>query len=234
LQLRFTFFLQPATDNPQPAVSPDLRRKRIRGIMKDGQETARVHMLVQSSLLAAFHPLLQTGVDVETPTGITVKRFLCGELGLAPDYPDTFIQTVFLNGKAVDDLDSALIADGSTLALSAAMPGLLGATLRRGSFFAAMRKEISHQGHSPGAASRMGRIRVKIFNLLLDDLGRILLGKGVWGRGKEVQDLFGTVHEPFWAGCREALLDDRSIDPATLHVMEWGDQEVFLRVTPAD
>ena len=34
-----------------------------------------------------------------------------------------------LDGKPVDDIGSSFLHDGSTLALSAAMPGLVGATL---------------------------------------------------------------------------------------------------------
>ena len=71
-------------------------------------------------------------------------------LGLSPEYVDKRIQTLFLNGKAIDNPDTALLKEDSTLALSAAMPGLLGATLRKGSYYARMRNEISYQEQSEG------------------------------------------------------------------------------------
>lgn len=187
-------------------------------------------MVVGKTLLSTFHPLLQTGVEVETPTGVSVREFLCGELGLSEGYLDRVVQTVFLDGKAVDALDSAFIENGSTLALSAAMPGLLGATLRRGSFYAAMRKEIAHQGRQEGAVSGRGRIKVKVFNLLLGEVGRILLGRGIRVHAAELGALFGRLGEPFWAGCLEARLNHREIEPETLRSMEWGEKEIFLKV----
>lgn len=199
--------------------------------MKGTEEPLRIHLVVHSSLIAAFHPLLQTGVSLEAPTGISVKEFLCGVLGLSKEYLDTVVQTVFLNGKAVDDLDSAFIEKGATMTLSAAMPGLLGATLRRGSYYAAMRKEISYQGRQESSPSRMERIKVKVFNLLLEELGRVLLGRGIWVDGGDLRVLFGKLDERFWAGCREARLNDREMEPDTLRAAKWGEKEVFLQVT---
>lgn len=202
--------------------------------MKGSEQAPQVHMTIEARLLPAFHPLLQAGVWVEAPTGISVKEFLCGELELTTEYLDTVVQTVFLNGKAVDDLDSAFIENGSTLALSAAMPGLLGATLRRGSYYAAMRKEISHHGHQKSRTSSTGRVKVKIFNLLLEELGRGLLGRGIWVHGGDLKVLFGRLDESFWAGCPEARLNDRKIEPASLRSGKWGEKEVFLKVVPAE
>ncbi len=199
--------------------------------MQPAEESLRLHVVAKARFLTVFHPLLQAGVRVETVAGISVKEFLCGELGLTPAYLDTVVQTVFLDGKAVDDLDAAFIRDGSTLALSAAMPGLLGATLRRGSFYAAMRKEISHAAQAQDAASRAGRVKVKIFNLLLEDLARLLLGRGIWIMGAELRSLFQRLEDPFRAGCLQITLNGRSLEPAALRSMEWGESEVFVKVT---
>ena len=38
-----------------------------------------------------------------------------------------------------------MVGHGDTLALSAAMPGLVGATMRRGGYFAGLRANISHR-----------------------------------------------------------------------------------------
>ncbi len=199
--------------------------------MKSNEDTLRLHIVVHSSKLTAFHPLLQSGVSVEALTGISVKEFLCGELGVTKEYLDTVVQTVFLNGKAVDELDKAFLETGSTLALSAAMPGLLGATLRRGSYYAAMREEISHRGHREGMPSRVERVKVKVFNLLLEGLGRVLLERGIWVPGRDLRALFGSLDQSFWSGCREARLNESKVGPADLYAGEWGEKEVFLRVT---
>ena len=200
----------------------------------DGNGVApRLDLVLESKWCSSFHPFLQKGVGVEAPVGISVRAFLCGELGLTPEYVETTVQTVFLNGRAVDDLDGALIENGSTLALSAAMPGLLGATLRRGGFYAAMRSQISY--HAPESrGSGTGRILVKIFNLLLEGAGRVLLERGVWVDSKDLEELFRKVPEDFWSAIRESKLDGRSITALDLRRMEWGGEEVFLRVNPVE
>jgi hypothetical protein len=199
--------------------------------MDCSRQASRIHLSVKAALLSSFHPLLQGGVSLETRIGISAKEFLTEELGLTQEYLDTVVQTVFLDGKAVDDLTSAFIQAGATMALSAAMPGLLGATLRRGSYYAAMRKEISYRGVRPAADSGTGRITVKIFNLLLGDLGRVLLEKGLWIRGEDLQVFFENRNEKFWAGCVEARLHGEQISRTTLRSMEWGGKDVFLVVT---
>lgn len=198
----------------------------------DGNELPHLDLVIASGWTSAFHPFLQKGVGVGTPVGIGLRAFLCLELGLTPEYVDTAVQTVFLNGRAVDDLDTALIESGSTLALSAAMPGLLGATLRRGGFYAAMRSQISYRPPVERGLGA-GRITVKVFNLLLEEAGRVLLERGVWVDSKELQGLFGSAPEGFWAAIQESKLDGRSIATPDLRKWGWVGNEVFLRVVPA-
>jgi len=63
---------------------------------------------------------------VPARVGLSVKKVLCEQWGISPEYLDKRVKTIFLNGNAVDDIDKAILQDGSTLALSAAMPGLAG------------------------------------------------------------------------------------------------------------
>ena len=93
-----------------------------------------------------FFPLLQQGFTVRARTGCSIRELLCGQFGIDPDYLKQRITTIFLNGKAIDDPESSRVADGATLALSAAMPGLVGATMRRGGYYAAMRGAIARLG----------------------------------------------------------------------------------------
>jgi hypothetical protein len=60
------------------------------------------------------------------------------------------------------------------------MPGLVGATLRRGGYYAAMRAAIT-QGAERASEIGPGGIlvRVKLFNLLVPELGPVLLARGV-------------------------------------------------------
>ena len=104
---------------------------------------------VAPSKLRTFYFLLQQGLRIETPVGGSVQDFLVQQLGLNPEVIDGKIQTIFLNGKAVDDPGQAFLTDGASLALSGALPGLVGATMRRGGFYSTLRNSITFQG-GPG------------------------------------------------------------------------------------
>jgi len=69
---------------------------------------------------------------ISATVGCSIKNLLCNQFDITPEYLSDRISTIFLNGKPVDDVESAIIKDNSILALSGAMPGLVGATFRKG------------------------------------------------------------------------------------------------------
>jgi hypothetical protein len=131
------------------------------------------------SAAGRFAPLLQQGVALRA-SAPTAWGFLTDELGVDPGYVKERITTIFLDGQVVDDLERAPLRDGSLLALSAAMPGLVGATLRRGGYYAAMRAAITHGAERAADGDGGERVvRVKLFNLLIAELGPVLLARGI-------------------------------------------------------
>jgi hypothetical protein len=156
--------------------------------------------------------LLQQGVKVSARVGSTVLAFLCDDLGLSAEYVDKRIQTLFLNGKAIDNPDTALLREDSTLALSAAMPGLLGATLRKGSFYARMRSEISHQEQGQGVTVHEGLVLLKLFNLLPAEIGPTVLKRGIWVKGEDLNQFFKELSDEMVAGCTDAKVDGQTVD----------------------
>jgi len=130
-------------------------------------------------LLRIFFPLLQEGIEVEVEVGCSIKQLLTEQFGIHADYLAQRITTLFLNSRAVDDAATSLVQDGAVLALSGAMPGLVGATMRSGGYYAAMRGAMTF--HNDGAIPevRRGVIRLKLFNLLLEELGPRLLQRGI-------------------------------------------------------
>ncbi len=60
---------------------------------------------IKSESATSFFPFLQQGVIIKTKVGRSIKDLLLGHLNLSPEYVEARIQTVFLDGKAVDDLD---------------------------------------------------------------------------------------------------------------------------------
>ena len=110
-------------------------------------------------------------------------------MGIAEDYLENRVQTLFLNGKPVDDVDAMKVSDGSTLALSAAMPGLAGATLRKGGKYAAFRQQISLGSDSPVPVLRKGRMILKLFNQVTEEQGPAVLTKGIGISGGDLLDV---------------------------------------------
>ncbi|MCX5908268.1 MAG: hypothetical protein NTY64_14075, partial [Deltaproteobacteria bacterium] len=100
--------------------------------MNQASSTTTLQLTLPGDQAVRFFPLFQQGIRLKVRVGCSLKQLLGEQLGLAPDYLEERVQTLFLDGKVVDDLENAFIRDGSVIALSAALPGLAGATLRRG------------------------------------------------------------------------------------------------------
>jgi hypothetical protein len=169
-------------------------------------------LVAEPKLFDKFLQLLQKGVKVKARVGSTVLSFLCDDLGLSPEYVDKRIQTLFLNGKAIDKPDASLLKEDSTLALSAAMPGLLGATLRKGSYYAKMRSEISYQEQSTGATVHEGFVLLKLFNLLPSEVGPAVLARGIWLKGEELNQFLKGLPDDILGMCSEAKVDGQAVN----------------------
>jgi hypothetical protein len=158
----------------------------------DDGEAGTLTLSVKEERIACFFPLLQKGFVMGIPSGLSVRVLLRERFGLSDEYIETRIQTVFLDGRPVDDLDGAVVADGSTLAVSSALPGLLGATLRRGGYYAALRSGITYRGGEAPLPAAEGSILVKLFNLTVAELGPLFLERGIGvDRGELAEFLWG-------------------------------------------
>lgn len=151
-----------------------------------------IELKLPTELLPIFFPLLMEGVEVEIETGISVKQLLIDQFGLTADYISSRITTMFLNSRAVDNAATALVQDGAVLALSGAMPGLVGATMRSGGFYAAMRGAMTYQNDGEIPLAKQGRIRLKLFNLLLEELGPRVLGRGILLSAERLQSFLAA------------------------------------------
>ena len=152
-------------------------------------ELAAAALQLAADQLNVFYPLLQQGVTVPATVGCTLRSLLCDQLAIPADYVTDRITTVFIDNRPVDDLDRTIVQDGSRVTLSAAMPGLVGATMRRGGYYAALRQGISHVMDNGAAADQVGTVRVKLFNLLLSELGPLVLARGLILEPDELADL---------------------------------------------
>lgn len=177
--------------------------------------------------LSSFMSQLQDGVRVEIEFGTNINDVLCRQLGVAPEYVENRIQTIFLDGKAVDDLEKTVIKEGSVLSLSAAMPGLVGATMRRGGYYACFRGQITHKELGHESPVGRGLLKIKLFNLLLRELGPLLLKKGIWMTPAEMK-IWLSASNLVLERLEVVRLNDKNIPVAELAVCEWLPKEGFI------
>lgn len=146
--------------------------------------------MIASSVLTN---VLQRGVLCPARLPTAVAEFITGQLGWAPEYLRDRISTIFLDGKVVDDPATAMMTDGAGLSLSAAMPGLVGATLRRSGYYAAMRSQISWSSEATtlSSGSEPGLVEIRLYNLILVEKAEDLLARGILVDGRRLAELVG-------------------------------------------
>ena len=136
-----------------------------------------VTLSCSESNLVRLATVLQSGFIKAGIEGDSIYSFLLSLPGFTEDYLLREVQTIFYNGDALDDLDSALAGSFATIALGSAMPGLAGAIMKKGSVCGAFRKTRTVQN-----VSRQGdavQVRVKLFNTIARDRGPRLFNTGL-------------------------------------------------------
>lgn len=185
--------------------------------------------------LGGLMPQLGQGVQLQVPVEISLEALLCDYLKVPRDYLRDRVQTIFLNGRAVDREDQALVADGAVIALSAAMPGLAGATLRKGGHLAGMRSEISQASDlSAHAAGHQGRITLKLFNVIAREMGPVILAQGVHGTGDQLVDILKTLTAPDLSDAVRIYWDDKAISAEQASDLLQPNDPILLRVVDSD
>lgn len=171
------------------------------------------------------------GVYLPVNTGGTLKEMICGQLGVAEEYFEERIQTIFLNFKAVDEPEKALVKDGAIIALSAAMPGLVGATMRRGGTYAALRSSISYSETGGDIENRRGWITLKLLNLVARELGPLLLARGVYVVDEKVASFLKTRVAEFETERCEIALNGKAVSWAQVMDMKLSGKKVYFKVS---
>ena len=189
---------------------------------------------LEKSNFSSFFPLLRKGFKAKAQIGGSIKNLLCEQFKVETNYLDERIKTIFLNGKPVDNVETAAVDDGSSVALSAAMPGLAGATFRRGGTLAAFRSGITYQAEGAFVdTSEMGMVNIKLFNMVVNELGPLFLEEGIWVKREDVEDCLKNRTDTPRSLIRYAEKDGQQITQEQLASLNWsGEAEyVFLRVS---
>ena len=191
----------------------------------------KICLTVQPELVPKFLFLLQKGVIVRGNIGCSIRSFLCDQLGISPDYVEKRMQTCFLNGKAVDDIDKAILENGARLSLSSALPGLLGATLRKGGYYASLRSGISYKESRFAEQVHEGDVFLKLFNQISKELGPDILHKGVIVPARDMEEFFREQSKDFWNRCRSATVDGQEISLDQFASTSWKNDSHFFQLS---
>lgn len=194
------------------------------------QNNINLDLHFKERILPRFYQILQKGFLMKVNVGCSVTELFCGQFNISPEYFENRVQTIFLNGNPVDDAPSAIVNDGSQIAISGAMPGLVGAVLRKGGFYSSLRNGISYRESGEGRLVEEGTVFLKIFNLLLKDLGKKFLGKGLWIAGEEFHAFLKNQQDDFWKGLVSAQQNGKDLQQEGLLNIKWPGKTVFLKV----
>jgi hypothetical protein len=145
---------------------------------------------LQPEDLPRLTTLLQAGFYVTAAEGDSVISILQRLPGFTPEYIERDIQTIFLNGTAIDDLSVPLTGSSAVIALSAAMPGLAGAILRKNSPHASLRQPFIGDRRTTTGAPLPLVVQIKLFNQLAVERGPDLCRAGVSVKASELASFF--------------------------------------------
>jgi len=188
-----------------------------------------IHITARPENYHLFLQFLMKGFRIKARSGCSIFDLLCLQLRLDRDYVEGKIQTLFLNEKSIDDIYSTRISAGSILALSAAMPGLVGASFRRGGYYSSLRSQISHQDLTEASPIVDSEITLKLFNIVARDLGPFFLSKGILISGEDFEDIILSNPDDSIAGGMLVIVDGRQVDKKALMKMKWKDSDVILQ-----
>jgi hypothetical protein len=183
---------------------------------KESVLPTHISLVMEKGKIGDFFPIMQRGFLVPAWLPCTVGNLLHEQFGIDSAYVSDRITTIFLDGKAIDDPDEALVSDHSTIALSAAMPGVVGASMRRGSFYAAMRDAVTYSEREIPTERFAGVVRIKIFNLLLTELGPGFLKRGIIMTPSDLSDFILDHPETIRQGCTVSAKNGQPVDPSSL------------------
>lgn len=127
---------------------------------------------------AFFTSVLQYGSRLQARCNMSLGEFLVCCPGFSKDYIKDTVQTIFLDGTAMDDLATPLTASHHVVALSAAMPGLAGAIFRRNGPHATLRTSTGSAPICKDDASPIN-VTLKLFNAIAKDKGELMLSNGI-------------------------------------------------------
>jgi len=195
------------------------------------KKPTEINITLKKHAVQHFYLLLSKGFRIQFKPDCSIRDLLCQQLGIDEAYVNQRIQTIFLNGKAVDDINTAMVFDKSALALSAAMPGLVGAVFRTKSRYSVMRNSISYSVNEKRACEDSGLLELKLFNLIAREIGDMILLRGIIVSGKDICDVVQNHSGAFDNQDSKIYLNHKKTDLGNLLSSDIENREILLKLS---
>jgi hypothetical protein len=193
------------------------------------KEPSVVEIRIRAGSIDRYTAIFQTGVSLVSPGTASIGAFLDRLPGFTIEYISNRVQTIFLNGSAIDDLETPFAGAHPVLALSAAMPGLAGAIFRRNSMHAALRS-ANVQSPMPSEQPKTITVTLKLFNMIATEKGADILASGVGFTGAQFSDFLAD-HPTLITSITNAFLAGQALDRDDLmqRLHSLGDIRLIIR-----
>jgi len=194
--------------------------------MMNKQSTIEVFVTIKQNNFSFYTTLLQSGIDIKSSRGETMVQFLNNLPGFTLDFISTKIETIFLNGTPVDDLDAGFSGENPVLAISASMPGLAGAIFRRNSIHTALRSDTQRVVPDQSKTEDI-TVTLKLFNTIALARGEDLLRNGGTLNSKKVLTTL-TRRPQLLENMLKIQLDEKEIEKTQLLTLLQETEKITL------
>ncbi|HPU30614.1 MAG TPA: hypothetical protein PLM71_09890 [Syntrophorhabdaceae bacterium] len=184
----------------------------------------KIKLCTKKDITPLFFIVLQEGVFVKTQVGQSVRTVLKDIFNINDELIEKRISTILLDGKVVDDIDSVIIKENSSLSISGAMPGLAGATMRRHSKYETFRTAITYIEKKDPYPVKTCCFAIKIFNILLVELAKKLLKQGIILHAYQLRQLFSEKKDRLKDYINYAYINETKVKPSD----SWGFMEKYI------
>jgi hypothetical protein len=96
-----------------------------------------------------------------------------------------------------------------------------------------MRAGITYREEKKATGQQQGWVTVKLFNLLIREMGPLLLKRGVWVDGEDLQRLLSGQSDLFWTGVLKGTLNGREVDKSAMRELAWPRERLCLTLEEA-
>lgn len=191
-------------------------------------KTSVLKLSITDNIEERITTLLQSGISLESSTEISLGVFLNNLPGFDTEYLSDRVQTIFLDGNAIDDLEKKFSNPKHVVALSAAMPGLAGAIFRKNSLCAALRTQKSEDDLVSASPEKV-IVHLKLFNAIAQEKGMLLLRHGGIFTGQSLFDFFKQ-RTSLISGIRELSIDGEAVEADNFTASLRNSSEYFVQI----